>query len=664
MRILSRRRLYKAAVAVLVLMSALGAPAHDSQHNRQLAHTQFETAEHMREALNRKPAGQRTRREYQQVIDAYRRVYLLSPGSSKADISAFTAADLLVEQGRGLRDEKPLHAAISQYEFLRHEYPGSKYCYEALFLIGQVYKEDLQDLAKARQIFQEFLKHYPRQRLAEEARNSIQQIDDASSRRSNRAQQLPAPLQGAQERPSPLEFAEWKQVADARSLPLVTGIRHWSTPGYTRVAIDLEAEVPYEAGRAPNPDRIFFDLHGTRLASELAGKSFDVDDGFLRKIRAGQYQRDMSRVVLEVDDVSDYSVFLLPNPYRLIIDIHGRKPGTAIATTEAAANRKAEAARTADAGKTSPQPQNQRPAANATGQESAKPAGVDKNEAQKATSQPTTKPTFQAVAPRPPEKRQLITPPVRPAQPSSDGERSLIRALGLKIGRIVVDAGHGGYDTGTIGPNGLQEKDLVLDVSLRLGRLLKSRLGAEVVYTRTDDSFVPLETRTAIANQQQADLFISVHANSSADRRARGVETYYLNFTSSSAALEVAARENAVSEKSIHELQDLVKKIALRNKIEESREFAVDVQSSLQQTLSRGVRDRGVKKAPFIVLIGANMPSVLAEIAFVSNPAEARKLQTPEYRQRIAEALYKGVTKYASGLSGVKMASRVSPRSE
>ncbi len=225
----------------------------------------------------------------------------------------------------------------------------------------------------------------------------------------------------------------------------------------------------------------------------------------------------------------------------------------------------------------------------------------------------------------------------------------------------MVDAGHGGYDTGTIGPNGLQEKDLVLDVSLRLGRLLKSRLGADVVYTRTDDSFVPLETRTAIANQQQADLFISVHANSSADRRARGVETYYLNFTSSPAALEVAARENAVSEKSIHELQDLVKKIALRDKIEESREFAANIQTSLHQTLGardQGLRDRGVKKAPFIVLIGANMPSVLAEIAFVSNPADARKLQTPEYRQRIAEALYKGVTKYVGGLSGVKMASR------
>ena len=247
------------------------------------------------------------------------------------------------------------------------------------------------------------------------------------------------------------------------------------------------------------------------------------------------------------------------------------------------------------------------------------------------------------------------------AQPTSDGERSLTRALGLKIGRIVVDAGHGGHDTGTVAANGLMEKDLVLDVAQRLGRLLQTRMGAEVIYTRDDDSFVPLETRTAIANQQQADLFISIHANSSADRKARGVETYYLNFTSSADALEVAARENAVSEKSVHELQDLVKKIALRDKIEESREFATDVQASLYQSLSlrdRGLRDRRVRKAPFIVLIGANMPSILAEISFLSNPTDARKLQTPEYRQKIAEALYKGVTKYASGLSGVKLAAR------
>jgi N-acetylmuramoyl-L-alanine amidase len=260
-------------------------------------------------------------------------------------------------------------------------------------------------------------------------------------------------------------------------------------------------------------------------------------------------------------------------------------------------------------------------------------------------------------------KAALSEPTVREAQPTAGGDRSLIRALGLKIGRIVIDPGHGGHDTGTIGPNGLEEKDLVLEVGKRLGKLLETRLGADVVYTRQDDTFIPLETRTAIANQEQADLFVSIHANSSRDPDARGVETYYLNFTSNANALEVAARENAVSDKSIHELQDLVKKIALKEKIEESREFAGDVQQSLHTGLavkSPGIRDRGVKKAPFIVLIGANMPSILAEISFVSNPTDERKLQTSEYRQRIAESLYRGISKYVGGLSGVKVASRIS----
>jgi len=277
----------------------------------------------------------------------------------------------------------------------------------------------------------------------------------------------------------------------------------------------------------------------------------------------------------------------------------------------------------------------------------------------KATDKPTSEPIAESVAPRGKKPAKITEPKVHQARPTSNGERSLIRALGLKIGTIVVDAGHGGHDTGTIGPSGLLEKDLTLDVALRLGKLLENRLGANVVYTRDDDTFVPLETRTAVANQQQADLFISIHANSSNDSSARGVETYYLNFTSSADALEVAARENAVSDKSIHELQDLVKKIALKEKIEESREFAVDVQKSLHSGLSAkapAIRDRGVKKAPFIVLIGANMPSILAEISFLSNPTDEHRLQTPEYRQKIAESLFKGVSRYVSGLSGVKVA--------
>jgi N-acetylmuramoyl-L-alanine amidase len=258
--------------------------------------------------------------------------------------------------------------------------------------------------------------------------------------------------------------------------------------------------------------------------------------------------------------------------------------------------------------------------------------------------------------------RHVAPARIREAQPTSSGDRSLIRTLGLRIGKIVIDPGHGGHDTGTIGPNGLYEKDLVLDVSKRLGKLLEARLGADVVFTRRDDTFIPLETRTAIANQEQADLFVSVHANSSRDPDARGVETYYLNFTSSPDALEVAARENADSDKSIHELQDLVKKIALKEKIEESREFASDVQQSLHSGLaakSPGERDRGVKKAPFVVLIGANMPSILAEISFISNPGDERRLRSPEYRQRIAESLYRGIARYVNGLGGVKLATRM-----
>jgi N-acetylmuramoyl-L-alanine amidase len=257
--------------------------------------------------------------------------------------------------------------------------------------------------------------------------------------------------------------------------------------------------------------------------------------------------------------------------------------------------------------------------------------------------------------------KRAPVPDVHAARTLRDGDRTLVRALGLKIGKVVVDAGHGGHDTGTIGPNGLLEKDLVLDVALRLGRLLEKGMGADVVFTRDDDTFVPLETRTAVANKAEADLFISVHANSSHDPAARGLETYYLNFTSSADALEVAARENAVSEKSIHELQDLVKKIALKDKIDESRELASDVQRSLVTglgTKDHGLKDRGVKKAPFIVLIGANMPSILAEISFVSNPGDERRLQTPEYRQKIAESLYRGVQRYVSGLSGMKLASK------
>jgi N-acetylmuramoyl-L-alanine amidase len=512
--------------------------------------------------------------------------------------------------------------------------------------------------------------------------SKVDPANDADARRGTAAP-VDEALDGAEQGVAAglTHVAKTSGVKRKGGLAQVTGIRHWSTPNYTRVAIDLGDDVTYEAARVPNPDRIYFDLHGTRLAQELVGKSFAVtDDGFLKKIRAAQFSNDMTRVVLDVNDVTEYSAFLLPNPYRLIIDIHGGPP-LPVAKDQVAGQDEVPAPRTASVTKTTAG----KPVPNTVATKSATTttdvaALSDQPGKVEATSVPTSRP-IAAVVPgagsrdegvgssgadsasfsgkRSKKGKTAIDPavPARAAVPTADGQTSLVRALGLKIGRIVIDAGHGGHDSGTLGVDGLEEKDVVLDVALRLGKILHDRLGAEIIYTRSDDTFIPLETRTAIANKAQADLFLSIHANSSSDASARGVETYYLNFTSSPDALETAARENAVSDQSINQLSDLVKKIALKEKIDESREFASDVEAGLYSGLQKGnagLKNRGVKKAPFVVLIGANMPSVLAEISFVTNPKDAGQLRQPEYRQRVAESLYKGVARYAGGLSGTR----------
>jgi len=769
---------------LLLLLAALPAlPAYArSHHSEAWAREHFATAERMREALNGRPQSDRTRHDYQRVINAYRNVYYGAPASAKADPSVVAVAETLVEMGRRFEDDKILKDAIGEYRFLRREYPGSKYRCDALFTIGEIYKDDLNDPASARGTFQEFLHRYPKNRLIDDAQQAIADIDHEATEqkkadaeldkaakelagksrnsRDTTAKDLAAKDSDAKDIDSHAEAAAHESPQSDSGqhfgrFPRVTGIRHWSTPDYTRVAIDLENEVKFGSQRIADPDRIFFDLRDTKLASTLVGKSFDVDDGFLKKIRVAQFQPGRTRVVLEVDNLSDYEAFLLPNPYRLIIDIHGKdihgknsKAANAKLTKEQAAavadeeappkagskpdvskpvlkadmkaltgvpvnkkeqihgqpdadsNDDAESANASDSASSSkaadarayrlPPGVKKVVVDNDDAAESAKPdsaiararravarnagslskstssASSLSNSSSNSKTASNDEATEEASSPESDDEKPLSSNAksadfgAREASPTAAGNRSLIRALGLKIGKIVIDPGHGGHDTGTIGPNGLEEKDLVLEVGRRLGKLLETRLGAEVVYTRKNDTFIPLETRTAIANQQRADLFISIHANSSHDPDARGVETYYLNFTSSPEALEVAARENAVSEKSIYELQDLVKKIALKEKIEESREFAGDVQESLHSglaTKSPGIRDRGVKKAPFIVLIGANMPSILAEISFVSNPGDEHRLETSDYRQRIAESLYRGIAKYVNGLSGVKVAS-------
>jgi N-acetylmuramoyl-L-alanine amidase len=711
--------------AALLLLLLPGLPLQARGKSEAWASTQYSAAQRLRETLNSLPSAQPSRREYQRVIAAYRRVYYGSPASSKADPSVAAVAELLTEMGRRFNDGKVLHAAIGQYKFLRREYPGSHDRFEALFTIGQIYQDDLKDPAQARLTFEEFLHRYPHHHLADEARKAlsdpVQQAglrskeDDSDVDSSDSRGRAGKEVSSKSPTPSTAETAGPEEASGSRKPSHVTSVRRWSKPEYTRIAIGLEKDVKFEAQRIENPERIFFDLLDTNLTPPLLGKTFDVDDGLLKKIRVAQFQPGKSRIVLEVADRSDYTTSILTDPPRLIIDIRGRdirsrdihtsdihgkdiqdkKAAREAPVKEAPVKEPVTVAEAAKAPAIAAVSVSRPPA---TAEEARRPAGkpvlvttsngatktaveagdddsavtaakLDPPEIKRAAKPPFTQPppalhmpTLARSSSRNRRQPAAIFPDVREASPTASGDRSLIRALGLKIGKIVIDPGHGGHDTGTIGPNGLEEKDLVLDVGRRLGKLLQTRLGADVVYTRKDDTFIPLETRTSIANQEQADLFVSIHANSSRDPDARGVETYYLNFTSSAEALDVAARENAASDKSVYELQDLVKKIALKDKIEESREFASNVQRALHSGLAAknpGIRDRGVKKAPFIVLIGANMPSILAEISFVSNPGDERRLQTSDYRQRIAESLYRGISKYVGGLSGVKVASKI-----
>lgn len=249
------------------------------------------------------------------------------------------------------------------------------------------------------------------------------------------------------------------------------------------------------------------------------------------------------------------------------------------------------------------------------------------------------------------------------ALPTHDGKMTLTRTLGLKVGKVVIDPGHGGKDPGVTGPSGLKEKNLVLDVGLKLRDYLVNRLGIEVVMTRDKDIYVPLEERTAIANQIGADLFISIHANGSPNRRVRGIETFVLDFSSSEDERRVASMENAGSQSTIAALEELLKSIAREDYKQESRDLARLVQTNLHGQLSKsltGQTNRGVKQAPFIVLIGSNMPSILTEVGFISNPSDEKYYKSNTSRDLLAEALYTGVENYFQSLGNFQIVSRAS----
>lgn len=632
-----------AAVLLVFALAIFSSAARSQTSKHAQAKELFAKAQTMRQALEAEPRDNRTLAEYKKVVTAFRRVYLLTPSAPETTEALFAVAELYHDMGDSF-DSIYYKSSVVTYKFLLAQYPTNKFRADALFSVGQIESDDLHQTADARDAFAEYVKRFPHTPQADEARKDLAELQNQESQPAEdeetpAVQQASAQTQSTKASGSATDedSADASQSAAKPGQPSsVLDIRTWNADDYSRIVIDLNGSVKYEAARIKNPDRIYFDLYKARLSHGVTEKELPMQSGFLRSVRVAQNKSGVVRLVLDVKSVEGYSAFLLPNPYRLVIDVHGAEPVVS----------PAKAVPMPAVGKLAGDNSTQAASAqNSDSSNSDAASNSDSNAGNPAVPRRTLS-----------SKPQPLGPGVA-AKPTRDGERSLTRALGLKINRIVIDPGHGGHDTGTIGPHGVLEKNVCLDVGLRLGKLIQKKLpGTQVIYTRKTDVFVPLEERTAIANQAKADLFISIHANSSHDHAARGIETYYLNFTSSPDALEVASRENALSDSSIHELQDLIKQIARNDKVEESRELATDIQDSLTHQLrliSTAEKDRGVKKAPFVVLIGADMPSVLSEISFLSNKYDERMLQKPVERQKIAQGIFRGVESYLSSLNSL-----------
>jgi N-acetylmuramoyl-L-alanine amidase len=368
-------------------------------------------------------------------------------------------------------------------------------------------------------------------------------------------------------------------------LATVRDIRHWSNPAYTRVVIDLDTEVEYRVGRLHNPDRLYFDLIGTRLSPQLQGPGHAVSDRLLTGIRVAQNQGDVVRVVLDLQGLHEYHAFSMHDPQRLVIDLQG-EPG-----------------------------------------------------------QPPAPPS--AMAPAPTAKYASPPPPSGPEPRRRTSARP-------QRWHVVIDPGHGGKDPGAIGPSGVMEKEVVLDISKRLQALMQQEGQWQVTMTRDTDLFIPLKERTSMANAKGADLFVSIHANAAERPDLHGIETYFLDFATDERAMQTAARENATSLHEVSDLQVILRDLLTTSKRNESVLLAGSVQHALVEAPGGGKngRDLGVKHAPFLVLIGAEMPAILIEIGFISNPTEERKIADPKQRDRMARAMLSGIKDYLAIMQG------------
>jgi N-acetylmuramoyl-L-alanine amidase len=605
---------------------------------------------------------------------AFRQVYQIDKGYRFAGDAVYEEGLLYQQVGDIFGGNEHYRTAVNRLQFLVSNYPDNSHCPDALRRIRdmQTHLKNENGAADAARML--------RERYPEEAAlmgTPIAKIATAP----------PPPATAAK----PFETA--KTSPDAASKPVsakppsagpvtVSDISHRVGADSVRVVIGLNGHADYTHDRLSGPDRVFIDIAKASLVERYKNKTIAVGDGHLRQIRTSQNASGTVRIVFDIASVGEYTVTSLSAPYRLEVELRyadaavpastrprpgasGKKPAPAVVASVQVASAKGAPSK-GTTSKDAAAKQSSVKSASVKGAAAqgtpAKTKGAPTKNASSKGAQSKDAPAKNAPAKANSAKnnsdRKAAEIGTAMLARTSGGTSTLTRMLGLKVHRIVLDPGHGGTELGAVGPGGLYEKDLTLAIARELKAKIESELDVEVIMTRNSDVTVPLTRRTAIANASRADLFISIHANSSTHAALSGVETYYFDFAKTAAEQEVAARENASSTYTVGELGDLVKKIAVNDKIAESKEFASVVQRTLfadARKLIPASRDRGVRSAPFVVLMGANMPSILAEVSFISNPKDEKVLGDKGSQKAIARSLYAGISNYVDALGG-KMA--------
>ena len=534
--------------------------------------TLIKKADECRRSLYRSDARMKYRHNWSNCIEKYKQIYEKYPKSEQAPWAMYRTARMYQRLYRYSGLEADLDRALEIYEQLTNDYKTHRLADDAQYKRGEIRYYLKKDPTQA---YVEFLKveiNYPSGDMRPKARKMMDELAVILGKRVE-------------------EEGTEKKSPSATGLTAVKDIRHWSTPSYTRVVIDLEGPVKYNSHllkRDPNlkkPRRLYLDLERTHIGADIES-SIPIKDGLLQRARAGQFNADTVRVVLDIHNIEGYKIFPLHDPFRIVVDVRGAEKKI---TEEKA---------------------------------------VSKTE------------------PRPPRKgiRKVEKP---------DKEISLARQLGLSVKRIVIDPGHGGRDPGCYHKGGIREKNIVLNLAQKLAEKIEKKIGCEVLLTRTKDVSLPLDERTAFANVKKADLFISLHVNAHKQSNIFGIETYFLNMATDKRAVMVAARENATSEKNISDLQSILNDLMLNTKINESSKLAYRVQSGMMKNIRaryKKNKDLGVKQAPFYVLIGAEMPAILVETGFITNSVERKRLLSESYQEILADGITAGIDLYIKGI--------------